>query len=188
MIMKELSYPKVLTIAGSDSGGAAGFALIINSSEGNYDVSGGTITINNDDGSTHLINSRAPLWNLVLESDPNGGGYEIDEFDEVGTQTEDIPAQTLVILNDFTIDGAHSQIFTTNNNDVHIGGDFILEDGATYSHGTNTTKFIGDGNSDIIIDATIGSVTFNIIEIELKRLSDLANDISNYVKGRKCNI
>ncbi|TLX74918.1 T9SS type A sorting domain-containing protein [Labilibacter sediminis] len=153
-----------------DNEGGEDFTLIINSGEGNYNVTGGTVILSNKHSYAHKINSRAPFWNLTIENQQAGGSIEIAEYAMTGingdNDFEDISAQPLVVINDFTIDDANAPTFTANSNDVYIGGDFIIESGATYTPGSNTTYFNGDQNSTIQIESVSDVFSLNKLLIE----------------------
>lgn len=141
-----------LHIKDQGNGGAGdNFAFIVNSEEGNYSVTGGTVIVDmiyNDD---FKIVSRAPIWNLIIRDSEasTNNSFIIDEYTG-STDCEDItPALPLVILNDLTIEAAYTPTFDANNTDVYIGGDFSIEEGTTYDYGTNTTTF--DGTDDGIL-------------------------------------
>ncbi len=111
--------------------------------DGNINVTGGTIEllIPTENASAHPefeINSTAPFWNLTLTESANPNSQTV------------VLQSDLTILNDFTI-GANTE-FDADGYDLAIGGDFVLEDGGTYTHGDNTTYFIGNQNSDIDIN------------------------------------
>ncbi len=139
-----------------NSGVGDDFALIINSSEENYNVTGGTVIIDMIYDVDYKINTRAPLYNLIVRN-TNGSSrtFSIDAFTAANDDTETIdPAQPLVILNDLIIEGANSPVFNTDNVDVTIGGDFRIEEGATYNYGTNTTTFNGTEDAELYIGYT----------------------------------
>lgn len=111
--------------------------------DGNINVTGGTIELllpTEDAGGQpeFEINSTAPFWNLTLTESANPGTQQA------------VLQSDLTILNDFTI-GANTE-FETKGYNLFIGGDFILEDGGVFDHDNNTTYFIGDQNSSIVIE------------------------------------
>ncbi|PWD99771.1 T9SS type A sorting domain-containing protein [Marinilabilia rubra] len=118
----------------------------IASSIGNYNVSGGTVYINS--GSNTEVLSTAPFYNLVI----NGGSSLTLQ-------------EPLTVLNDLEIQS--NATLTANGHDVSIGGDFDLNDKGTYTHGGNTTRFIGSGRSNIYIrnTNTIHELTLNDVEL-----------------------
>jgi hypothetical protein len=94
-----------------------------------------------------------------------------------------VSAQTLRILNNFTIIAGNDIEFDANDNDVEIGREFKIEDGAIYTTGDNTTRFFsgpadrieGDDTdrSRIIIENTAdpAPVSFNNLSIEMDDVS-----------------
>ena len=120
--------------------------------EGNISVTGGTIELllPTEDASGQPefeINSTAPFWNLTLTESAN-------PFSQVAALQSD-----LTILNDLTI-GANTE-FEARGYTLSIGGDLIIEDGGVYDHGNNTTYFIGDQNSSIVIE---NNSTANVLQ------------------------
>ncbi len=127
--------------------------------EGNYNITGGSfeIMLPTLDAAAHPefeINSTVPLYNLTLTESANPNAQTLVLQDD------------LTILNDLTI-GANTE-FDADGYDLSIGGDFIFEDGATYTHGTNTTIFNGDDDSYIYVgDITTDSdITFNNFTVD----------------------
>jgi hypothetical protein len=105
----------------------------IASSTGNYNVSGGTVYINS--GVNTEVLSTAPFYNLVI----NGGSSLTLQ-------------EPLTVLNDLEIQS--NATLAANGHDVSVGGDFDLNDNGAYTHGGNTTRFIGNGRSNVYIRNT----------------------------------
>lgn len=108
-------------------------AIHIASTEGNYNVTGGTVYI--DVNTTATVRSTAPFYNLQLNS---GSNLVLEE--------------NLTVLGDLNIQ--NTATLTASGFDVYIGDDFDLADGGSYLHGGNTTHFIGDRASYIYIRNT----------------------------------
>jgi hypothetical protein len=130
--------------------------------EGNYNVTGGTfeVMLPTLDAAAHPefeINSIVPLYNLTLTESANPNAQTLLLQDD------------LTIINDLTI-GANTEL-DADGHTLEIGGDFIFEDGAVYTHGDNITRFIGDVNSDIVVGNTAGTapLIFHNLEIEKKQ-------------------
>ena len=134
------------------------FAFIVNSSDANSSVTGGTVIIDaaQNVAGSYLINSRAPIWNLILRnSDGTQWPIEIEPYFASTNNSETInPAQPLRVLNDLTIEAENDAVdpqFVTNNTDVYIGRNFSIQEGAEYVYGTNTTTFNGTENGELYI-------------------------------------
>jgi len=128
--------------------------------EGNYNVTGGTFEIllpTLDAGAEPQfeINSTIPFYNLTLTESAEAGTQELV------LQTE------LVVLNNLTI-GANTTLNTAGNT-VSVGGNFELEDGGTYTHGNNTTKFISSKNSAIIVGNTADTAPLQFYDFEIEK-------------------
>ncbi|MCU4156230.1 T9SS type A sorting domain-containing protein [Carboxylicivirga sp. A043] len=140
------------------------FAMIVNSSDANSNVSGGTVIIDaaQNVGSTYKINLRAPVWNFICRNTHSTTWpIEIDAFTATDDNTETMAAMPLRVLNDFTIEGANNTEFYHNGADVYIGRNFTIERGATYEWGLrsasswpaswtkNTTTFNGTEDGEL---------------------------------------
>ncbi len=137
-----------------NSGGGDDFAMIVNSSDANSNVTGGTVIIDvaQNVGTSYLINLRAPVWNLILRNTyPTTYPIEIEQHTAINNDTETMAAMPLRVLNDLIIEGANNTTFNTNNADVSIGRNFRIEEGANYNFGTNTTTFNGTENAELYI-------------------------------------
>lgn len=142
--------------------------IFINSDPGNYNVSGGTVIFDIDNARNFIITSKAPFWDVIMRnSAANSNQHILADAVDVGTDNVDLAAQTLTVLNDLTIE-AESE-FNANGTDLEIGGDFIFEDGATYTHGNNTTRFIGNANSDISIENISGTAPLIFYNLEIEK-------------------
>ncbi len=128
--------------------------------EGNYNVTGGTFeillpTLDAANQNSFNIYSTVPLYNLTLTESANPNSQIF------------ILQNELTVLNDLTI-GANT-VFDADGFDLSIGGDFIFENGATYTHGNNTTKFIGASNSEIQIENTASTAPLQFYNLEIDK-------------------
>lgn len=139
---------------GSDSNSGG---IFIGSDASNINITGGTV-IAEIAGTTNdfKITSTAPFYNLIMR---NTAGNTADHVLDAGTNINgnsdaDLAAQPLVVLNDLTIEASVDE-FITNNEDVTIGRNFSIEEGATYTYGTNTTTFNGTEDGELYIGHSI---------------------------------
>jgi len=131
-------------------GNAYDFALIINSEEGNYNVSGGTVILDMVQNESYKMTSRAPFYNFILRnSNVNALTLSVEAYNPWMSDLESVPALPLVVLNDLTLEATNSPTLAVGNNDVTVGGDFRINYGATYSRGNNTTTF--NGTQDAVL-------------------------------------
>lgn len=132
--------------------------------EGNYNVTGGTIELllpTLDAAEIQFdIKSTSPFYNLIITDSGNAGTQPL------------VMDTSLTILNDLTI-GAGTEL-QAKGNDLLVGGDFILEDGASFVHGNNTTYFNGNQNTEIDIDNNSNNpaLTFYNVVIEKDQRSN----------------
>jgi gliding motility-associated-like protein len=143
------------TIRIYDVGDAAGEAAIeINSSEANTNVLGGQFelipTTGNILGDALFweIASTAPLGNLLID--------RASSTSEVRLRSE------LLIYNDLVL---RSGDLNAINNDLTVGGNFTIDGGTTYTPGTNTTIFTGEGDQQFTINLA-APLTLNKLKIE----------------------
>jgi len=129
-----------------DAATSSQLAIGIESGEGNYLVTGGTIKVNRDAaGSSNFnISSSAPLYNLEITS----------------SNSQSVLINTaLRVENNLTI--AVNSTFSTSNHTLEIGGDF--SNNGTFSTGSShTTRFVGTNVSTV----SGGTITFDNLELE----------------------
>lgn len=138
--------------------------LTIDSDPNNISVTGGLLTIDDRNGTNETINiySTAPFFNFILK-------------DQDVTLDNDF-----TILNDFTINNntnGGADVFNALDFNVTVGGDFVINTGATYNNGANSTLTInGDNNATIEIN-TAATQSISNLTINKEPLNNLA--ISN---------
>ncbi|MBI9063476.1 MAG: hypothetical protein JEZ14_15950 [Marinilabiliaceae bacterium] len=135
---------------------AAGYdrAFEVESADGNYNVSGGTVRFNYPNttgGNSYYISSTAPLYNFELD---NQGGSATNVF---------LENQDLVVLDDITINGNCALDVTMSNIDMYIGHDFNLATGGSFNARSNTVYFNEGSNS--LVDNT-PAITFNDVVVD----------------------
>ncbi|MCK5171398.1 MAG: hypothetical protein KAQ75_16080, partial [Bacteroidales bacterium] len=123
--------------------------ILISSAEGNYNVTGGTVTVNYTGGTNVEVNSTANFYNFTIKQN-----------------TDILLENSIEITNDLTIENGAD--LNADGKNVSIGSDFYFNDGATYTHGINTTTFNDDEDSYIYVgDITTDSdITFNNLTID----------------------
>ncbi len=149
-------------------------AVFINSDPGNVSVTGGTVILEINNNNAYRVTSRAPFWNVILRK--TGGTNSTVQL--LGTlsgtgaapATQTLAIQPLVVQNDFSIESP--VIFLTNNADVTVGGNFEIQNGATYTHGTNTTTINGGGVGSLIFGNLGATQTFNNLTINKTNATD----------------
>ncbi len=135
---------------GSDSNSGG---IFIGSDASNINITGGTV-IAEIAGTTNnfKITSTAPFYNLIMR---NTAGNSADHVLDAGTNINgnsdaDLAAQPLVVLNDLTLEASIND-FITNNENLTVGRNFSIEEGASYVYGTNTTIFNGAEDGELYI-------------------------------------
>lgn len=139
---------------GGTSGEWHGGAIFINSDPENINVTGGTVIMDISSNTStspetnYKITSKAPFYNVIMRRTDAGsddifvleGGTSGDN--QVG-EFVTLSGQALVVLNDLKLEGEettpgspdikfYAVTDALNNNDVYIGGSFILEEGTQY--------------------------------------------------------
>jgi hypothetical protein len=165
-----------LTVRGAFSSGSDRPSIFINSDPGNVSVTGGTVVMEVNTNNLFRVNSRAPFWNVIMRK--TGGTstqIQIPATSSISGDPGDeatLAPQPLVVLNDLTIEGATPLTFVTNNLDVTVGGNFEIQNGGTYTHGTNTTTINGPGVGSLIFGNTTTTQTFNNLTINKANATD----------------
>jgi len=129
----------------------------IGSTAENYDVTGGTVNITTFSNVIFDICSGAPFYNLTM-SRPLGStaSIRLNAITTAGAPNVNSPALPLVVLNDLTINGTNGTVFNAQNSNVSVGGNLVLNSGATWQSGVNTLIFNGKGNQTATLNGTIG--------------------------------
>jgi Secretion system C-terminal sorting domain len=179
--MFSLTYPNnVFNMSGGtltvQNRGALGLrgAIFINSNPANISITGGTVIMEANNANVYRITSRASFWNVIMRA--TGGTRAVQLLGTtsgtgtVGVDELTLAIQPLVVLNDFTVEG--NVTFTTNSADVTVGGNFEIQNGATYTHGTNTTTINGAGVGSLIFGNTTVTQTFNNLTINKTNATD----------------
>ncbi|WP_218022461.1 LamG-like jellyroll fold domain-containing protein [Chryseotalea sanaruensis] len=176
-----LSYPgNVFNMSGGDlivkgtRGGTDGTrgAIFINSDPANISVTGGRVIFEISNNNSYKVTSRAPFWNVLMRR--TAGTATVVELNSGDTGSggsfTSLPIQPLVVLNDLTVESPVN--FITNSADVTVGGNIDLNNGSTYTHGTNTTTINGEGVSSLIFGNTSLTQTFNNLIIDKENITD----------------
>jgi hypothetical protein len=136
----------------NDISGGSTNAIYIGCTDNNINVSGGVVIIDNTSGTsaTATINTTAPFHNFILKNNRNN----------------DVQLQSsLIINNDFKLEAEN---FDAAGYNLSVASDFIINSGATYTTGANTTTFNGDKQTLIYLSAL---QTFNNLTIS-KEIDD----------------
>jgi hypothetical protein len=123
--------------------------LVIGSSSGNYEVTGGSVNIRLPNGETFDISSTAPFYNLNVLNTTGSGSVVARLLN---------PPTSFSVLNDINLGSYTTLNALTNQVNLNVGGDFILNANSTYSPGTNatiTTTFNGSSGQEFQINGTI---------------------------------
>ncbi len=140
----------------TNNNNANGGLFRVGSSAANYSVTGGTINLyaGVEEGTNSYpgyISSTAPLYNVNI-------------FEESATTQTSQLQSNLVVLNNLTIDGTNAPALVTNNLNVTVAGNFVINSGGTYTPGTGVTTFNGSAAQAWTHNGTIsglGSVVVN---------------------------
>ncbi|MBL7857286.1 MAG: hypothetical protein JNM57_06325 [Cyclobacteriaceae bacterium] len=154
-----IGTPTTPTPAGANTPLAGG--LDIQSANGNYNVTGGTINMYIPTGGTinFSIYSTAPLYNVNIYRE--------------GTTTARTAVlnSPLTVLNDLTILTGNSPTLNCANNDLTVGGNLVIQTGTTLTPGTNDIIFNGSGAqawthngtittlNDVVVNKSAGTLT-----------------------------
>ncbi len=117
-------------------------AFDVKSSVSNINVTGGTLEIRPTTGTvladavSHLINTNAPLYNLLIDRASS-------------TSVVQLNTSPLVVLKDITLSSGD---FSANNLNITLGGNFSVAGGTVYTPGSNTTIFNGTGDQSFTVN------------------------------------
>ena len=179
-----LPYPdNALTISGgtinilspNPNGGGSGtnFSYVVGANPNNISITGGEFNITVPTGRDAYIASTAPFWDLNIISDVTNRSAQSRTYTANGTVPDEIPAQTLVILNDLTLENSAVLTSGPNEVDVSVAGDFLINNGTTYTPGNNTTTFNGSGSQRLTYS---GTITDGLYNLSFTNASDLTLD------------
>lgn len=154
-------------------------AIFINSDPANFSVTGGTVIMEADNAISYRVTSRVPFWNVILRATSDDRTFELlgtTSGDGGGANEPSLSIQPLIVYNDFTIEtnGSNEATFVANNANVTVGGNFEIQNGSVYTHGSNTTTINGAGVSSLIFGSTTATQTFNNLIINKDASTDEA--------------
>lgn len=131
---------------------------------GNYEVTGGDVNVTIKPSATYNfdISTAAPLYNLTINRSAGVGGLVrlnsiAWSYDGGAGNTVTYPAQPLVVLNNFTINGANSPIFDALNSNVTVGGNMVINSGGTFQSTSQTLIFNGAGAQTFTQSGSLGT-------------------------------
>lgn len=138
--------------------------IMIASSPQNYNVTGGTVNVNVTGNRNFDISSTAPFFNLNIGQISSGSGIvrlnDIDwSFDGSNGNRATINAQPLVILNNLNINSGNTAILDAGDQDVVVGGDFLIASGATLNSGNNSLIFNGNSSQQFTINGSASAAS-----------------------------
>ena len=142
------------------AGTATEGGIQINCDPDNINVTGGTWNVYIPTGTTDFrIASKAPFYNLNIYKNGTGAGKAI--IQDINSAVGNVAAQTLEVLNDFTLTTTGSPVFDANGYDIKVARNFSIQTGASY---TNT----GAANTFYMtheILNTVGSVQYLDLDV-----------------------
>ena len=145
--------------------------VFINSNPANVSITGGEVFFIADVNRDANICSRAPFWNLTLRRTTSsdryfkikGGSLTID------SETMTVPALPLRVKGRLHLESdTYTPTLDMNNGsnpdlDLYVDGDFRVDAGATYLHGTNTTFFTGASISKLYLPTAASQTFYNLV-------------------------
>jgi len=132
----------------------------INCDPDNINVTGGTWNVYIPTGTTDFrIASKAPFYNLNIYKNGTGAGKAI--IQDINSAEGNVAAQTLEVLNDFTLTTTGSPVFDANGYDVKVARNFSIQTGASYTNTGATNTFYMTHE----ILNTVGSVQYLDLDV-----------------------
>ncbi len=131
--------------------------ILIASNSQNYNVTGGVINVNVTGNFLFDISSTAPFYDLNIAQISSGSGkvrlMDIDwSYDGSNGNRATINAQPLVVLNNLNINSGNSAILEVGEQDLVIGGNFLIASGAELKSGSNSLIFNGNSSQSFTIN------------------------------------
>ncbi|MEI6277240.1 MAG: hypothetical protein WCP08_14675, partial [Prolixibacteraceae bacterium] len=153
----------------------------IQSQQGNYQVTGGTVNLNlPGSATTYTANSTVPFYNLNLTKNGGTGNTSV----QWNTNSLNTSFLNLNVLNDLT-QGANTVLnLNTNTINIFLGHNYTLPVGATYTPGSNTTTFNGTGGQ---VFTNAGTITTGLNNFVLTNASN-TNITNNLTVAGNLNI
>ncbi len=169
-----MSGGELIINRGTRSGNAECHALVIGSNPDNCSITGGTIKLPclnwGNNNKKVYINSTVPFWNLEIEAAAAANTVTIMDFDNHGNGgCDDVPISSLVVLNNLTI--SNRGTLNANGQNVYVGGNFTINNTATYTPGNNTTFFNGSNVQNFTNGGTVTNGFNNLTLAENARLT-----------------
>lgn len=128
--------------------------------EGNYSVSGGTVTIQLNDWRNASIHSNAEIWNLEISK------YTGNQIAVVYLEN-DLEVLNNLTIGDYTVLNSEFTLNLGIYHDLTIRGDFSVYENGAYTCNNNTTIFRGESISNFYI----GHSTDDNFELSLYNLT-----------------
>ncbi|MEX1188501.1 MAG: hypothetical protein WED33_04535, partial [Bacteroidia bacterium] len=168
-----LAYPEnvfnmtggTINITKANSGGITpSGGIMIASSPQNINVTGGTVNVNVTGNFLFDIASTAPFYDLNIGQASAGTGRvrltDIEwSYDGSTGNRATINAQPLVVLNNLNINTGNSAILETQEQDVVVGGNFLIANGAELRSGSNSLIFNGNSTQQFTINGSATSAS-----------------------------
>lgn len=153
---------------GADNATSRAF-FIVNSMPANQNVTGGTINVTIAAANTHVISSRAPIYNLnVFKTTTSANGIlrlqamNLDNEYQT-TAFPNLPAYDLRIINSLNINGVNTPSFVLGDANLILNKDFTLNTGATLNASNRTVSLTGNQNQDITLNGTVVNPLTNLV-------------------------
>lgn len=151
-------------------GSGSNFSLLIGANPNNVSITGGEINITVPNDRNAYMLSTAPLWDLNIISNVSNRSAQPRAYAD-NTTIPGIAVQPLVVKNNLTLNNRAVLTSGNANADVVVGRDFTINANATYTPGTNTTIFNGNGPQTLSI---LGTIYDGFNNLELAGKSDLS--------------
>ena len=161
----------------SNNANRRGYALAIGVNPDNCTITGGTLILecknwDNANYNCH-ITSTVPFWNVEIEAASTANVVSIKNFTKYVDGCESVAAHPLVVLNNLTI--SNRGTLDANEQNVYIGGNFTINNTATYTPGNNTTFFNGSSIQNFTNGGTVTNGLNNLTLTENARLTLQSN-------------
>lgn len=146
--------------------------ILIGSESNNVDVTDGQVNITVSNSHHFEINSTATFPNLNIVKSVAGGAFEARlqsiswSFDGSPSNNVTVPARPLKVLKNLILQTGSGTTLNANGFDLELGGNFTIQNSATYNSGSNNTIFNGGIDQTYTVNGAITNPGMNHLTID----------------------
>lgn len=145
--------------------------ILIGSESNNIDVTDGQVNITISNTHNFEINSTASFPNLNIVKTVAGGSFDARlqsitwSFDGSPSNNVTVPASPLKVLRNLVLLTGNGTVFNANGLDLELGGNYTIQNAATYNSGANNTIFNSGIDQTYTVNGAITNPGMNHLTI-----------------------